>query len=280
MGYSPPDDITFPKPVDRKMSSKDFMNTIRTSKVPDGHVSIWTLGQNSFLLKDDKGTIIAIDPYLTDFCASGRDGERNAKSRLLPVFIEPEDFFADIILITHSHCDHADPLTLERYTFKEQTGFLAPFQAAKVLKERGVDVGNITVMHPRQEWSHRDMKITAAYCEPTDTSDLNHIGYLVEFGNGKCYYNTGDTAMSSLLQRPGEIQPDLMSICINGGYRNLSHWEAAVVAGRVRPKKAAPSHFDLMPHNVQPPHMFAKSLSINAPDVEYCLLPYYEETCF
>jgi L-ascorbate 6-phosphate lactonase len=280
MGYSPPGDITFPKPVEKQMSSKEFMNTIRSSVIPEGSVSIWTLGQNSFVLKDDKGTIIATDPYLTDFCASGREGGRNAKSRLLPIFIEPEDFYADIILITHSHCDHADPFTLERYRAKEKTGFLAPFQAAEVLKNCGVSADNITVMHPGQEWRHRDNKITGTYCEPTDTSDLNHMGFLIEFGNGKSYYNTGDTAMSSLLQRPGKTRPDLMSICINGGYRNLSHWEASVVAGRVQPKTAAPSHFDLMPHNVQPPHMFAKSLSINAPDVEYSLLPYYRETSF
>jgi len=280
MGYIPPDDITFPKDVLQEMSSRDFMSAIRAFRVPEGKAAIWTLGQNSFVLKDEAGSVLAVDPYLTDFCASGRGGERNAKSRLLPIFIEPEDFYADVILITHSHCDHADPYTLERYGNKAETAFLAPFKAARVLEDAGVPVENISVMHPGEVWDRNDMKVTGTYCEPTDTSDLNHIGYLVEFAGGTCYYNTGDTAMSSLLRRPADRRPDLMSICINGGYRNLSHWEASVVAGRVQPRIAVPSHFDLMPHNVQPPHMFAKSLSINAPEVEYLLLPYYREVIF
>jgi L-ascorbate metabolism protein UlaG (beta-lactamase superfamily) len=60
----------------------------------------------------------------------------------------------------------------------------------------------------------------------------------------------------------------------------LSHWEAAEITALIQPKIAIPAHFDMMPHNVQPPHMFRQDLARLAPGVEYRRLSYYEEALF
>ncbi|MCF7929164.1 MAG: MBL fold metallo-hydrolase [Spirochaetales bacterium] len=269
-----PEENIFPRKVEIRYESADFMEQIRNYAVPQGATAFWFIGQNGYIIKTEENKLIAIDPYLTDYCASGRSNALNEKSRILPVFIEPEDLKVDLVAITHSHCDHTDPFTWERYRFCDTTRFLAPFQAAGILQEAGIPESSITLMHPRQEWRSPWVSILGTFAEPTDTTDLNHLGYIFRFTSGKQYYNSGDTAKSELLSFAGEKRIDWMSICINGGYHNLSHWEAAEICAVIQPKVAIPAHYDLMAHNIQPPHMFRKSLSKNAPDVEYMEMEY------
>ncbi len=274
--------IQFPRPVSREKASAPFMEEIRGYGDFSQGAAGWFLGQNGWLWKDPQGTLVAVDPYLTDYCAAGRTAERTAKSRLLPVFIEPEDLEADLVLITHSHCDHADPYTWERYPRKETTRFLAPWDAAAVLRGAGVPEGQITVMHPGQQEYAKGVSVTGVFAEPTDATDLNHLGYLVRFSSGFAWYNTGDTARSELTARqirerfgwgPGEL--DLMTVCINGGYNNLGPYDAARLTAAVGPKAAVPAHYDLMPHNLQMPHLFAYAVEKLAPQVRWLIPPYY-----
>jgi L-ascorbate 6-phosphate lactonase len=67
----------------------------------------------------------------------------------------------------------------------------------------------------------------------------------------------------------------MMAVCINGGYHNLSHWEAAEICALVQPEVAVPAHYDMMPHNLQSPHMFRKSLYEKARNVKYLRMEYY-----
>jgi L-ascorbate 6-phosphate lactonase len=80
---------------------------------------------------------------------------------------------------------------------------------------------------------------------------------------------TGDTDYSNLLDYVGKLEPDLMITCINGGYNNLSHWEAAEVARAVKPRIAVPCHYDMFPDNSVDPAQFRASLRIKAPEVQY-----------
>ncbi|MDR0876646.1 MAG: MBL fold metallo-hydrolase [Treponema sp.] len=275
-----PDDIIFPKPVPVKLTSAEFIRAIRAFSVPSSLTAMWHLGQNSWVLKTEEGRVIAIDPYLTDFCAGGRTGVRNDKSRILPVFIEPEDFDVDIMILTHGHADHTDPWTIERYPRKANTLFLAPWQSTLVLKDAGVPANRIELMHPLQTWKEEGLEITGCFAEPTSNEELNHMGFAFRFSGGRVYYNSGDTAKSELLSHVRDFGVHWMSICINGGYHNLSHWEAAEITALIQPKIAIPAHYDMMPHNVQSPHMFKKSLSLLAPQVEYRKLDYYEAALF
>jgi len=273
--FDPADDIHFPRPVDQKMTSKAFMLEIQAYRPAKGKTAVWHLGQNSWILKGNEGTILAVDPYLTDFCASKRTRERVPKSRLLPIFIEPEDLVADVVLVTHSHPDHADPFTLERLAIKESARFLGPWQALKVMTEAGIPQGQQTLMHPLQTETVRGVEVTGTFAEPTDFGDLNHMGFVVKFSGGRVWYNSGDTAKSALLEHVKAFKPAMMAVCINGGYHNLSHWEAAEITALVQPEVAVPAHYDMMPHNLQSPHMFRKSLYEKTKAVRYLRMEYY-----
>jgi L-ascorbate 6-phosphate lactonase len=77
-----------------------------------------------------------------------------------------------------------------------------------------------------------------------------------------------------------DFRPEVMSVCINGGYHNLSHWEAARIAAAIKPRIAIPAHYDMMPHNLQPPHMFRKSLWEHDKEIIYHRMDYYSPFLF
>jgi L-ascorbate 6-phosphate lactonase len=281
LDFDPSEELAFPRPVDQKLTSKAFMAAIEAYRPGPGQTAVWHLGQNSWILKGpdvdgQPGKIVAVDPYLTDFCASKRTKERVAKSRLLPIFIEPEDLRADVVLVTHSHPDHADPFTLERLTIKESALFLGPWQALKVVTDAGVPPARQRLMHPLQTEVVHGVEIQGTFAEPTDFTDLNHMGFAVKFPAGRLWYNSGDTAKTELLGHVKALQPAMMAVCINGGYHNLSHWEAAEICALVQPGVAVPAHYDMMPHNLQSPHMFRKSLFEKARNVKYLRMEYYQ----
>ena len=62
------------------------------------------------------------------------------------------------------------------------------------------------------------------------------MGFVFQFGKGPRIYMTGDTDYSDLLSAAARHRPDLMITCINGGFNNLSHWEAAQLAAQISPR--------------------------------------------
>jgi len=256
--------------------SPEFQNAARQYSVAQNSIAIWTLGQNGFLLKSPEGTLVAVDPYLSNSCAALNTLYGLDFGRVLPVFIEPEDLWVDLVLVTHSHLDHLDPETIRRFTRKDEAHFFAPWQAFRLLPELGVHQDHASLIHPLQTLEFRDLKVTGTWSIPTDATDLNHLGFVVEFANGIKFYNTGDTAFHELLAHARNMEPQEMSICINGGFNNLSPWDAARVVKFVQPGVVIPTHYDMMVCNQQDPAMFENSLQEQGVTAKYIRMGYYE----
>jgi len=72
---------------------------------PQHGVAVWWLGQAGFVLRGAAATVV-IDPFVTDFGSFGR---------LYEPPLEPEDLDkVDLLLGTHDHADHIDPLGFPR----------------------------------------------------------------------------------------------------------------------------------------------------------------------
>ena len=80
---------------------------IRDTKVPAGGVHIWWLLQAGFVIKSPSGTMVAIDPYLTNSVQTSY-----GVSRGHPAPVSPEECEFDAVMATHPHDDHQDPPTL------------------------------------------------------------------------------------------------------------------------------------------------------------------------
>lgn len=251
-----------------------LMRDIRSFAVPKGEVGIWWLGQNGFLFKSPEGTLIGVDLYLTDSCAALGAPLGVNTSRAVPVLITPEALDVDLFACTHNHQDHTDPETVRNLRNKDTFQFLGPHPSCGTFVQEGVESARIQPVWPQCETEFRDLKLRGTFALPTDTSDLNHMGFLLQFGNGPKIYMTGDTDYTDLLHEAAAHSPDLLITCINGGYNNLSFWEAAQLASVVKPKAAIPCHYDMFPNNQCNPYMFDAALKTQCPDVRYQQMGY------
>jgi L-ascorbate 6-phosphate lactonase len=243
------------------------MREIREYPVPRNAVALWWLGQSGYIFKTYEGTLTSVDMYLTDSCnglAPGMD-----LTRKVPVLIAPEDLDVDIYTCTHNHQDHTDPWTIRGLRNKDTAHFVGPHPTCDVYRAENIECGRIVPTWPQNVLELRDVRITGAFALPTDDTDLNHMGYVFEFGGGPKIYVTGDTDMSELLFSVEKQKPDIVITVINGGFNNLSHWEAAEVCGRIKPKLAIPCHYDMFPDNSLDPKQFRATLGLRAPGVRY-----------
>jgi L-ascorbate 6-phosphate lactonase len=241
---------------------------IREFPVPKDALAIWWFGQTGYIFKTPEGTLVSVDLYLTDSCAHAHP-QLNL-SRQVPVLIPPEDLDVDIFTCTHNHQDHTDPETIRGLRHKDTMKFIGPPPSCNVYQAEGVESGRITHAWPQCEIEVKDLQIRGTFALPTDQTDLNHMGYIFRAGSrGPKVYVTGDTDFSELLFEAGKHNPDLLITCINGGFNNLSAWEAAQLAGRINPKAAIPCHYDMFADNSIDPGQFRAALSINAPEVRY-----------
>ena len=251
------------------MSLMNLMQEIREFPVSRNTVAIWWLGQNGFIFKTPEGTLLSTDLYLTNSCCDAHPGLGLNLNRQVPILLPPEELNIDLFTCTHNHQDHTDPATIERLRHKDTTQFIGPHPSCAVFQEKGIESGRIVPAWPACELEFRDVTIHGTFALPTDATDLNHMGFVFQFGKGPRVYVTGDTDYSDLLASAAKYRPDLMITCINGGFNNLSHWEAAQLAAQIQPKGAIPCHYDMFPDNSVDPGQFRASLALSAPGVRY-----------
>lgn len=244
-----------------------LMEQIRQAVVPAGAVSIWWMGQSGYIFKSPGGAVVGVDLYLTDSCAALEEGVD--LRRRVPVLIEPEELDVDLFVCTHNHQDHTDPETIRNLGCKSSALFAGPHPSCEVFQQLGIDAARIQAAWPDCEIRHLDFVLHGTWALPTDTSDLNHMGFVIECVSGPKVYITGDTDDSPLLESAAKFAPDVMIAVINGGFNNLSAWEAATLAAKIRPKIAIPSHYDMFADNAIDPRQFAAALRVAAPAVEY-----------
>jgi L-ascorbate 6-phosphate lactonase len=260
--------------------SHECMESIRQYKVKKGSVALWWLGQMGFLIKTPEGTVLSVDAYLTNSCQKVGESLGLNLDRRVPVFIEPEELDVDHFLCTHSHYDHADPETIERLRKQAVQTFVGPGLACQTFCRYGVGAAKVQQMYPGGQLQFADVLVHGTFAMPTDESDLNHMGFVLAIENGPRLYISGDTDYTDLLGHVGKLEPDIMVTCMNGGFNNLSHWEAADVAAMIKPKVAIPCHYDMFPDNTADPEQFRASLRYKAPQVKYERLEYVKPFVF
>src|SRR5947209_10687200 len=201
------------------------MDQIRAYVVPKGSIAMWWLGQSGYIFKSPEGTLACVDAYLTNSVAA-TNTKLNLERRV-PVLVAPEDVDVDVYFCTHSHMDHADPETIARLRQRDIPHFVGPHPVCDIYRQKGIESGRIRPAWPDCELAFKDLKMNGTFSLPTDMTDLNHMGYVIQFGGGPKVYITGDTDYSDLLLSAAKHEPQVMITVINAGFNNLSHFEAA-----------------------------------------------------
>lgn len=242
-----------------------LVEQITRQVIPAGAVGVWWLGQSSLVLKT-AGETIYIDPYLAP----------NPR-RLVPPAFPPEAVnHADLVLCTHDHSDHIDPVTLPALTqaspqarvvvprpVVERVAALVgdPARVIGAVADEPMVLGPVEVIPVPAKHEEFDLHPELGY---------PYLGYVLRFDH-VTIYNAGDTIpYAGLIERLAPLAIDLAFLPINGRdfFRtragtigNTDYREAAELAVAIGAETVVPVHYGMFARNTVPPGHFVSYLA-------------------
>ena len=197
------------------------------------------LGQAGFRLVTDNGTVIMIDPYLSDTL---RYKKGESYRREVPVKDELLGSHVDVVILTHIHDDHTDFGTLDRLLAANgPVAVLAPVNVLAALRARYARAENYMLFDPGIEITLFGIRFSSTYAAH---SDEHPIGVIIE-GDGKVVCHTGDTMFHKRLPTEYPQGADLLMLPINGSGYNMNAVDAARLTAILAPKAVLPMHWDM-----------------------------------
>ena len=211
---------------------------IRAHQAPRGTATLWWLGQAGFAFKTGTGTVVFVDPYLSD--AAHR---LHGFKRLSLPPMEPEEVRADIVVLTHEHADHLDPDTIPVVAARNPACvFVAPEGCAEELEKSGVAPGRRLLLAPGARQAVRDVTVHAGGADHGPFS-LSAVSVALDLG-GVRVMASGDSSWRPDLFKPlYDLGLDVVIACINGGFGNMGHIDAARMCGESGARIVIPCHF-------------------------------------
>lgn len=270
------------------MESKQQTNTaadIANTRLPEGTIALWWLGQAGFVLRGSNTTIF-LDPFLS----------ANPDRVIPPLFQAEQSPPVDFVLITHEHLDHLDKPALRTIGQKyPQARFVAPRPIVEQVTEEGIGSERVLGVQPDEEHalgSARLFPVPALHglsCPPAiydfglDKSGglYRYLGYVVEL-EGVRVYHPGDTLVfDGLVERLRNLAIDIALLPINGRsyFReqqelvgNMDEREAADLAAAAGVKLLVPTHYEMFAANQGRPGVLVDYVRTQHPDLS-CHLP-------
>lgn len=253
---------------------KELLDEIRNTKLPEGFLAVWYLGQAGILLKDG-GTVFGIDVYLGD-----------EKRRLLPRPFTPQEAgeVIDCALCTHNHMDHLNAQTVRGMAEAgAKTKFIVPAPHVKVLLDLGIPEERIL---PAEAWKEISFQGTGILPVPAAHEEFEYdekgrycsLGYVLRL-SGASVYHSGDTVeWESMVRDLAPLKIDICCLPINGSdwrrkhqniIGNLNAREAADIADEIGADLLIPLHFDMFAGNGENPAHLADYMFRSHPGRKY-----------
>ena len=241
-----------------------FADKVKSAAPRQGELAIFWLGQAGFLLKNSKGELLAVDPYLSNavkrICG--------LKRLMMPV-MEQEELNPDYFLISHHDEDHLDmdiiPAILER---NPQCKLLAPGTAYDMCVTAGVREEQLVRFDCGSKERCGDYEIEAVFADHGDHAP-DAIGMLVSC-EGQTIYFSGDTSYQCERMKYAAAKDiDILILPINGEYGNMNSTEAVDLVKLVEPKLTIPSHFWTFIRHGSEPYLFDREMRLEAPEYAF-----------
>jgi len=249
------------------------MKSVLNTTLADNQAAIWYLGQEGILIRWN-GHYLAVDPYLSDYvdrnCCQYVKWERLYAPPTAPEALD----FLDVVVCTHSHCDHADPDTLSAIArTNPKTVFVVPAPEAAQIASYGIASERIIPACADQVLPICGFDICpvpAAHEElhTDENGNYRELGYIIGTGAGR-FFHAGDMCMyDGLIPRLTDI--DIAFLPINGRdyFRNKNDIignfnceEAVMLAKEIGAGLLVPLHHDLYRVNCVDISVFVRAIS-------------------
>lgn len=209
-------------------------------------VEAYWLGHSAFKFISPKGSIIYIDPFLSDNPQTP-DSEKS-----------PEKI--DYILLTHGHDDHVGD-TLE---LAEKTGakVLSIVELSALLIEAGLSADQALEMNKGGTAVFDDFKVTMTSANHSSSYNGQYAGdpagLILHFNNDIKIYHAGDTNIMMDFKLYWEMYHPEVALLPIGDHYVMSPEEASFSCKLLRPKLAIPIHYGTFPVLTGSPEEFKK----------------------
>jgi len=255
------------------------MQAILDTKVENGTVAMWWLGQMGLIVKSGS-TLIVIDYYATP----------SQIRQVEPPIPAKELVGVDAFLGTHNHIDHIDHPSWRIWAeTNPEAKFIFPRAHKRAVANDGIADRNAVGLNAGESVRIGDMTIRAIAAshefldQDQETGLFPHLQYVVEC-NGVRIHHAGDTVryegMMPALKAFGPLDAELLPINGRDAKRllrncigNMTYQEAADLAGDVRPKMVIPGHWDMFADNSEDPELFKKYIEAKYKDGLVCRIP-------
>lgn len=209
------------------------------------------MGQSGYLYDFPGGLTVCIDPYLSHAKSGGQ-----TRPRLTPIAIPATAIEADLVLTTHDHIDHFDEISLRPLADGPATVFAGPSSCRAHWLAMGLPGERFLRLDQGETLHVAGLRLTAHYAEHSSGSTRDAIGVSLEV-DGIRIYQTGDSEYTERLADGARgLQPDLLTVPINGRGGNMSAAQAAALTKLVAPRVVIPMHYGMFADNTADPEDF------------------------
>ncbi len=250
-------------------SGAELIEEIRDSTPDPGSLQVWWLGQSGFLVKATTG-LLAVDLYLSEYLTRKYEDTARPHVRMTRAPLRGGELRGiDLILASHKHSDHLDPVTAIDVMDASRGAVLIVPEAlteyARGLGLPGRRIAGIDAGGVLERAGFRVRAIPSAH-EGLDTDAAGHhlyLGFIIEAEGLRLYHSGDGLAYDGLDRWLGDQSFDVLFLPINGRDPargvpgNMSAAEAVDLAGRIRPRYVVPHHYDMFTFNTVPALAFA-----------------------
>lgn len=214
--------------------------TIAATAAAPGTVVAWWLGGTGWVFKTPAGAQIWVDPYLSDIARA-----IFGLARAFPAPIAPEEARPDLVICTHFHEDHLDPVALPIIARSSAARFLCPPSSYARLVGWGVAPERAQIFAVGQTAAHADVTLRATparhHSEVAGWDVPDPIGVLLDVA-GQRIYHSGDTEYDLKVRALMTAGIDVALLVINGNGGNMNAHEAALLGWQLGARHLVPMH--------------------------------------
>lgn len=243
-----------------------FAGQVRETEVEPGELALFWISQAGFVYKTPKGTVIYVDPYLSDCVHRLYPDYGYGFKRIMGTPIEAEEVEADLVVSTHSHPDHFDYDAIPVLARNPGIHFLGAPDCRVEYEKVGITPERYTILEEGQTFRIGDAAVTGVYADHGEDAP-DALGVVLAAGDIKVW-QVGDSAY-----RPEEWQSvfdmgiDIIIPPINGAFGNLDGVEAAKLSHDAKAQIAIPSHYWMFVEHNGDPAQFMEACKEHAPGV-------------
>lgn len=249
-------------------------------------IAFWWLGQAGFAIRAG-GTLLLIDPYLSDSLAEKYRNSELKHLRMMPIPVAPTAISTcDWVLCTHGHTDHMDAQTIQGLQVQSSPHFLVPRAEAQRAQDRGVPRGQMHTINAGERLQLTGdvtVEAVASAHEQLETDiDGNHryLGYVIQLGDVRLYHSGDTIPYAGLAEMLAGKGIDVAFLPINGrdAFRlakgvpgNLTVEEAVALCRAAQIPALVCHHFEMFEFNTVDRSVAAAQLVALAPDIRWIL---------